>query len=452
METFLRLLKVGGNGRLLIVTNSADDVESPIVRAYAGLDVKFDKVAADNVSSLWDDKIYDTIILPHILWRYRGKAMNEVKVLKLLTRHLDAHGRIYIIEKNRIFSHEGFVRQELLRACEESSLYSTFYYPYPDENNITYVFSDTRGPRGEVMNAAVAEGIFPSLAPLFLVCIKKADVPEHMLYKRYSIDRKPEYAVSTGIYRTKKGARFVTREPVFEAAGPHISIMYKHYLKMAELYKGYTMQVAACDKVEGHEAVRVEYMDGVTLEMLLERALAKDDYETFINLFRRMADIITSPVRILTKDNVRVHFSGNKDFLDYFGSLTPEEETLLSNEMVLPLTNINGLLKGIWVKERTWIMADYEWLVDFPVPFGYALYREIDRFFADKPERSHLREELLAKHDITPQKEAIYSRMSKHFDQYVYKELSYEDPSAAINQPNKKSNSPRKGRFSWRTK
>lgn len=449
METFLRLIKVGGNGRLLIVTNIPDDVESPIVRGYAAADVKFDKIEAKNLSTLWDDKIYDTIIMADVLCNYRGKAMNEVKVLKLLTRHLDPDGRIYVLEHNRITTGKGFVRQELLRACDEASLNTTFYYPYPSEKSMDYVFSDSRGPRGEVMEAAVAEGIFPSLAPRYFVCIKKTDEPEHLLFKRYAKNRTDSFLVSTGIYRTKKGARFVTREPIGQKSGSHTSKMYDHYVRMAELYNGYTMQVAACDKVEGYDAVRIEYMDGVTLEMLLERTLAKDDYETFSNLFRRMADIITSPIRILTQES-RIHYSGNADFVEYFGTLTPDEEKLLSNELCLPVTNINGLLKGIWVKERTWIMADYEWLVDFPVPFGYTLFREIDKFFADKPERKHLRDELLLKHDITPQKEAIYDRMSRHFDRFAFRDSNRDEDSEKSGP--KSASTTRKGRFSWRTK
>ena len=411
----------------------------------------------DKLQSMWDDRMYDTIILRYVLYYRRGKPMDERKSLGLLARHLNADGTIYILENNRmgvrtlagdrfdgLDKDKGLIRQELIRAFEYAGLFPMVYYPHPFAEELSFLFSDERLPQKErllvsvregtgrvaffdeasVMSSAVREGLFPSMANQFFCVLKKhQDDKSVLVYRRYDIRRDKKFATITDVMQAKDGTRTLIRRAASPSSAAHVLRVYDNYQRLSELYKGYTLQIApsVCDM----DRVAMRLSDRTTLEELLDETIDRQANEEFFGLIQRTYDILTSPTRILTDDGRRKQreaFSEDAGFVRAFGSFYGREEELFLDDRVLPLSPINGSFSDYTVEGTRWTLNEYEWVVDFPVPFSYVLFRMLHRFFLEEPRRNldgALMTDTFRRFGISEEMERALIRMEGHFAGYV---------------------------------
>ena len=70
------------------------------VCAKTNVSVKVMDIAS--IEELWDEDLYDIIIIHKVLSTVKHRTLNAEKTIKLLFGHLTAKGRMYVLEENLI--------------------------------------------------------------------------------------------------------------------------------------------------------------------------------------------------------------------------------------------------------------------------------------------------------------------------------------------------------------
>ncbi len=492
LANFLNFITVKKGGKLLVVTLAKEDASvsgaemerekeflAEAKSHFAAHGVQTERLPIDGLQSMWDDKMYDTILLRYVLFHQRNCPMNEKKCLGLLGRHLTQDGKMYALEHNRLGldilagdrfdgmgKERGMLRSELAEAFCYAGLSAVFYYPYPCAEDMEYLFSDRRLPQDEVLGTAAYEGIprmeffdaakaaseagaesiYPSVADSFLcVARQKAneaaaiqknisakEPPEtdknataggradSLVFRHYDVRCDKRFRTIRSVNETATGRRTITCEAAGDAAASHVKEIYANYSRLEELYKGYTLQIAPCVFEQGR-AVRMQF-DGETLEQQLDDAVEREAVEEFFGLLQRMSDILTAPTRILMTEKRHKPFSEEPRFARMFGELLGKDEELLAKEMVLPLSLIDGRFSDFQIDGKKWTLKEYEWTADFPVPYPYLLYRMIHGYFSSKPWRNlegTLETETMRRFGVSKEMEPVFARMEGRFGSYV---------------------------------
>lgn len=293
--------------------------------------------------------------------------------LKLLQKHLKPQGRLVIAIENRwglkywagcredhlgtFFSGlEGyqdggevrtFTRRELeeiFDACGAKERH--FYYPYPDYKFMETLYSDERLPeRGElsrnlrnfdrdrlllfdekrVFDSILGEGLFPLYSNSYLAVLGPG-FP--LRYSKFSNDRAEAFQIRTDLYAEEDGGLTVEKHPLTEAAEEHVENISTACQKLQDRFSGSGLEVAPCVLTEGDGAERVcarlAYVEGQTLEKLLDACLERDDFEGFHALFDQYL-------------------------------------TFLQYRSDLPVVDYDLIFGNILVNGENWTVIDYEW-------------------------------------------------------------------------------------------
>ncbi len=444
-------------------------------RAFFGEEIKTCPV--DEVPYIWDDERFDLILLRYVLFHCKDHPLDEKKCLGVLGRHLSETGRLVVVENNRIglktlagdrYDGTGkdaaLTRSELLDAFTYAGLFCKLYYPYPLTENINYIFTDAglaffgkpspavlEGvPRamlfdeGEAARLAAKEGAYGPLANQFLCIGQKRPHKElpALVFRQYFDKRKEAFRLTKSLYEAvgtgqqdNKHTKLSVWESIGEAASAHLKEVQSNCLRLDSLYKGYTLQIADC-RYEKNRLL-FERPSGRSLSELLSDTLERELLDEVLRLVGQLSDILTTPARLSILDGEKrgAAFSDDTAFAEMFGSLSEEEEALLKDEIILPLSLPALSFDFIYTDGRRWTLLGYEWLVDFPVPFSYILYSAITEFcrgeavrryearilFSEDEEKEpgFLRAKMLGRFDITAQKALIFERMKGCFEKYI---------------------------------
>lgn len=315
---------------------------------------------------------YDAIMLIGVFeygFGYMDTENPYEDFLKILLKHLKKGGRLYIAIENRMglkyfagctedhagkyfeglegypgkgvaktFTRKGL--EKIFSACGVTEY--SFYYPYPDYKFPHTIFSDEILPKkGElhdnirnfdrprmllfdetkVFDTIIEDGEFPLFSNSYLAVIGP-DIPKKMV--KYSNDRDEKYGIVTAIEKDGDGF-FVTKRCVLEDAKEHIDLIEKAYWALTEKYAGSGLAFNKCIRL-AEDTLKFEFLSGVTLEELLDEALAKGDKEAFLALVERY-----------------------KKYLEYNAS-----EAVCDYDLIF---------QNIIVNEDKWSVIDYEWTV-----------------------------------------------------------------------------------------
>ena len=317
------------------------------------------------------DTDYDYVLLIGVFeygQAYISGADPYERFLQIVNKHRKADGRLVIAIENKFglkywagcredhletyftglenYQKPGNVRTFTRRGLEEIMKKSgieqySFYYPYPDYKFMTTVYSDKRLPgTGELSNnlrnfdqnrmllfdektvfdTILEEKEFPLFSNSYFLLIGK-DV--ECSYAKFSNDRSEEYAIRTEIREEAEG-RFVYKIPMTEKAKEHLEEMQESYCALVDRYRGCGFVVQPCEMTE-EGALRFPYMEGTSLEKILDDCLEQKDLKSFESYVRT-----------------------------YFEKLSFGEEKDISNYDLI-FSNI------IIDQKQTWQMIDYEW-------------------------------------------------------------------------------------------
>ena len=240
----------------------------------------------------------------------------------------------------------------------------SFYYPYPDYKFPTTVFSDKKLPKvGELyqnirnfdrdrvmlfdeqkaFDMIIRDGAFSQYSNSYMVIIG----PElDTVYSKYSNDRAPEFSVRTDIL--KSGAEFsVKKTACTTAAVAHVTNMASKAEALTKAYAGTGLSINQCKLNDGAE---FEYLEGITLEEILDECIKKNKKGEFLSLISRYRKII--------------------------------EQGALAE-----VSDYDLIFQNIMVKDDDWTVIDYEWTFDKTIPAKLLWNRALYCYFADRKNR-----------------------------------------------------------------
>lgn len=384
---------------------------------------------------------------------YIGSGTPYEDFLKIIKKHLKPGGHIAIAIENKFGlkywagcreDHLGvyfagiedypeggvvrtFTRDGLLAIAKRCGFSKPqMYYPYPDYKFMTTLYSDRRLPAiGElsdnnrnfdrdrlqlfdekrVFDSVIREGQFPLFSNSYFLLLGPALSEE---YVKYSNDRKEEFQIKT-LQRSTESGPVIEKHPLSKDAEKHIEDTVRAYEKLSERYRGSLLAVneAKLEKTtEGIPYIKIKYLEGKTLEQILDEHLEKKDAEGFANLFDEY-------VR-------RISVGEEKEISDY--------DMIFANIIVEQDGN------GCYKLDNAWHLIDCEWTFDKAIETREIAFRAIYCYLLEDEKRNKLNPDLIFDKLGIEQTEAEqYRRQEMKFQKYVTgKHLSMAELREAI--------------------
>lgn len=327
----------------------------------------------------------------------------------------------------RTFTGKGLMKAA--RRCGFSDI--SMYYPYPDYKFMTSLYSDSRLPRpGElssnlrnfdrerlqlfdekrVFDTLIKEEEFPLFSNSYLMFL--GEEPE-IKYAKYSNDRAEDYKIKTLLTENVcdgKTVRQMEKHPLSKGAEEHIRQIRNAYEKLSERFTGGKLLINACklneDFIIGKTRINdtfvtFEYLEGKTLEELLDDCLERNDLEKFHTLFEEYLE--------------RISYRQESAITDY--------DLIFSNILI--------------TEDGQWHVIDYEWTFEKTVEAKEIAFRAIYCYLLEDEKRNKLNLDLiLDKLGITEAEAEGYRRQEMKFQKYVTgKRMSMEEIRGVIDQP-----------------
>ena len=337
-----------------------------------------------------------------------------------------------------------FTRDGLLAIADRCGFSERqMYYPYPDYKFMTTLYSDRRLPqRGELSNnmrnfdrdriqlfdekrvfdTILKEGQFPLFSNSYMLLLGPALSEE---YVKYSNDRKEEFQIKT-LQRSTGFGRKIEKHPLSKRAWEHIEATAAACDKLAERYEGSRLEVNACKlerEADGTPYITIKFLEGRTLEEILDECLEKNDLEGFHSLFDEYLERIT--------------WGEEKEIADY--------DLIFANFLIPQGSNMrdeNGDSNrknniDRYLNEKKWGLIDCEWTFDRAIETREIAFRALYCYLLEDEKRNGLNPDLIMnKLQIEPAEAEQYRRQEMKFQKYVTgKRLSMAEIREAVGQP-----------------
>ena len=218
-----------------------------------------------------------------------------------------------------------------------------FYFPYPDYKLPNTVFSEKRLPmlgelRDNIRNfdqdrlllfnetkafdGMIEEGMFPHFSNSFEVIIGP-DI--NVSYAKYSMERDDRFCVKTRIIDDGL-LKKVEKSSVYESGKEHISNIKKAADELSKRYKDSDLKInEILDFDEKSGKLVFEYVEGKTLETLLDECVKADDKDGFVKLFEKYKSYVS--------------------FNDEY-----------------PVSDDDFIFSNVMVNDDVWTLIDFEWV------------------------------------------------------------------------------------------
>ncbi len=374
---------------------------------------------------------------------YMGTDTPYHDFMNILRKHLLPNGRLVIAIENQFglkywagckedhlgtyFSgledYEGnhgvrtFTRSGLESILQENKIEEyEFYYPYPDYKFMSTLYSDKRLPRvGELTQnrcnydrermllfdeAKVYQTILKEKQyPLFSNSYVLVTGPKITLdYCKYSNEREEKYSIVTSIKTLSDGSKVVEKSPCTCASADHVNQMAESYELLCKRYEGGKLQINRL--LQTSPVMEFEYVEGISLETLLDECIKRGDAEGFLALFQEYRDVI-----------------GYNAGVD--------------------ISSVDCIFGNILVSEDQWTLIDYEWTVKENVPVDYLAYRAFYCYLLSHPEQSVVNQvQILEMLQMSPEKALAIQEEEAEFQVHVTgNQLSKAQIGEKINQP-----------------
>jgi len=308
--------------------------------------------------------------------------------LKILRKHLASDGRIVIAIENRLglkyfagcredhtcgfydgienYVNGGQVRTFSKKALEElfkkvNITDYNFYYPYPDYKLPNTIFSDKRLPKGgelrdnirnfdqdrlllfnetNAYDSLIEDGYFPDFSNSFEVIIGPLI---NVVYARYSMERDDELCIKTVIDKDNI-VKKVVKSAVYESGKEHIADINKAFIELNNRYSESDLNINRILKYdEENSSIEFEYIEGSTLEELLDDCVKDNNKEGFLRLFEKY----------------KTYVYHNEDY---------------------PVVNDDLIFSNIIIKDNEWYAIDYEWVRFTKGSGAEVVYRAINNY------------------------------------------------------------------------
>lgn len=387
---------------------------------------------------------------------YIGTDSPYTKMLQIISRHLKPNGKLIIAIENRLGmkywsgcteDHVGtyfegiegypnttsvktFSKKEWDQLFDAVGIYKyQMYYPYPDYKFPMDIYSDKWLPEvGELKNneynfdrkrlrlfdetrtynSVITNDLYPVFSNSFLIVasLKEAkDDENYSIYVKYSNERCDDFSQRTHVMEDTKGQRSVYKYSVTEEGKQHMVDIYQRMQSLEDLYKDTCIQVNKCWK--NKEGIELEYLEGTTLEQILDEFVEKKEYEEVWNLLERYFSVLRSVSN--------TPFVKTQTFTELFGDLD-----LPAGLLCPAINNIDAICPNIIWGEKEWKMLDYEWSFAIPIPVNYQIYRVLFYYLCSSVARSTLLPlDFYKRAGLTEEELLLYRQMELNFQEYI---------------------------------
>lgn len=327
-----------------------------------------------------------------------------------------------------------FTRDGLLKIAQKCGFTQTqMYYPFPDYKFMTTLYSDVRLPKkGElssnvrnfnrerlqlfdekkVFDTIIKEQQFPLFSNSYMLLLGPTLQEE---YVKYSNDRQEDFRIKTvqKSVKTETGVKkIIEKHPLSPKAWEHIEKVESAYRKLEERYRDGALKINRCElqwDESGAPYVSLEYVEGISLEEMLDECLERNDTEGFQKLFDSYLD--------------RIAKGEDKQVADY--------------DLIFANILINSGEKSTRADDNEWNLIDYEWTFDRAVETKEIAFRAVYCYLLENEKRNKLNLDLIMnKLEITQSDAEQYRRQEMKFQKYVTgKNMSMAEICEAIGYP-----------------
>lgn len=439
-----------------------------MINAYRNKTCDNVKIVLGNFQDIKIKEKFDYITLIGV-WEYAESYVTDknpyLKMLMLLKSYLKEDGKILIAIENKMGikywngageDHTGkmysglndyvddkgvrtFSRPEIEHLLSEAGWdTSKFYYPMPDYKLPEVIFSDERLPQpGELReykkdyNAARVYNFYDAVicdqlcsdkmisyfANSFLV--ECGNSFRNVVYAKYSRKRKEEYEISTVIVKNEDES-YVEKKALTKEAENHIKQISKCNL---DSFAGMRFLNG---KLSGNSYI-VNYIDGIDLSSLFYQY--RNDATLFI-------EKVQEAIRTYLKPNISelIEFKMTEEYKNIFG------ENYVENGKCLCPVNIDLIFSNIRIAvDGNTFCIDNEWIVDFPIPFEYVLWRAVSQLYSQYMiylKNQISRQDFLLAVGLNEANIVIYQKMETNFYHKIYKTdytVNYKKPALMYN-------------------
>lgn len=446
-----------------------------LINAYRHMEAENVTIHVGNFQDVEPDlpRDYDYICLIGVFEYAQAYINSETPYddfLRIIKKHLKSGGHIAIAIENKFglkywagcredhlgsyfssiedYPEEGvvrtFTREGLLSIVKRCGFREAqMYYPYPDYKFMTALYSDRRLPRcGELSNnkcnfpqdrirlfdekkvfdTILKERQFPLFSNSYMLLLGPS-LPEE--YVKYSNDRKEEFRIKTLQKGTGLG-KIIEKHPLCKEAEPHIKATAEAYRKLSERYRGSRIAVneSRLDRTpEGAPYITIKYLEGKTLEEILDERLKKNDLEGFHKLFNEYLK--------------RISWGEEKPIADY--------DLIFGNVLISQGNSDCNLKDGkdarnnidSYLNEEMWNVIDCEWTFDRTIETKEIAFRAVYCYLLEDEKRNTLNPDLIFERlEIEPAEAEQYRREEMKFQKYVTgNRLSMAELLEAVGQP-----------------
>lgn len=234
----------------------------------------------------------------------------------------------------------------------------------------------------------------------------KRDNMNKTIFTKFSNDRNMDYNIKTSIMEDEKGNRYVYKTGVSDGGKRHIRNVYENSHRLQEMFSDSIFEINKGEMKD--DCFLLEYVHGETLEDILDGYLASQNFDAFTALIKKYAYEM--------RKNAVNKFVPCEDYYRVFGRNAVDSV----NCGAMNPCDIDMIFSNIIDFDGKWVVLDYEWVFNFPVPIDFVLFRSI--YYYDVPCRVKMLEginlyELL---QIDEKLYDAYKAMDDEFQKYVY--------------------------------
>lgn len=229
---------------------------------------------------------------------------------------------------------------------------------------------------------------------------------KEILYTKFNSTRKPEYQVSTSIV-VEDGKKYVVKKAIQYVAEEHLKIVSENAKKIESLYS----QIKVVSNKSSQNALVFPFITGKSL--LDNVDFANDSLE----------EIVEKVKNVLIKVNTyNPEYMCDFEMTDAFATLF--ENCNPKDEKATTISNVDGILGNfVETEDGTIWSIDYEWVLDFPVPIRFVIYRSLLYLYTDYQatlERYTSLDGFFKCFDFTEGDINLFQNMEECFQHYVH--------------------------------
>lgn len=316
------------------------------------------------------------------------------------------------------------------------------YYPYPDYKFMTCLYSDERLPKtGElssnlrnfdrdrlqlfdekkVFDTIIQENQFPLFSNSYMMLL--GPVLEEK-YVKFSNDRVPEFRIKT-VLRENASGKTIEKHPLCKEAHQHIRQTADIYEKLSKRYAGSGLSVNRSQLKEGQDPyLSLEYIEGKTLEQIMDECLDRNDVDGFHSLFDEYLK--------------RISVGEESEVADYdliFANIiVPSNDKSFENDDNNVRNDKNDNRRYL---HNVWNVIDCEWSFEKSVETKQIAFRAIYCYLLENEKRNTLNFDLILEKLNLDQFDAEqYRKQEMSFQKYVTgKNMSMAEIRDAIGYP-----------------